>query len=182
MRGSEKVGKGGIVFCMDNSGSMAGLPEMWSKAVGLATLAIAKEQKRSFYGIHFGSAWELECFDFRRVEDMTLDRVLDFAEFFFGGGTDFMVPLTKAHSILLEEEADKGFIEGDIVFVTDGICAVRNDWLEHFQDEKARLGFRTWGILIGTTPRAPLTDICDTVVTLRDMVGPEPVRQMFRQM
>ena len=93
-------------MAIDNSGSMSGEPEVWAKAVGLATAAIAREQKRSFYGIHFGSAYEMETFDFRDWDKVTVDQIIDYAEFFFGGGTDFMAPLSHALKLLQDEERE----------------------------------------------------------------------------
>jgi uncharacterized protein with von Willebrand factor type A (vWA) domain len=185
MRGQEKVGKGGIIMEIDNSGSMGGDPEVWAKAVGLATAAIAREQKRSFYGVHFGSAHEMKCFDFRDWAKVGFDQIIDYAEFFFGGGTDFMAPLSKALTLLQEEEREKGFVEGDIVFVTDGICSVRSDWLEKFKAEQERLSFRVWGILVGGHSRKsePLWTITDgNVVTIQDLLTGNEVREMFRDL
>lgn len=186
MRGEEKVGKGGIIMCLDNSGSMSGDPEMWAKAVGLCALHIAREQKRSFYGIHFGSSYELQTFDFRNPQDIAVDRVMDYAEFFFGGGTDFMRPLTEALAILNEEYEEKGFVEGDIVFVTDGICSVTPDWLKDFKEKQAEMGFKVWGILIGSPYQRdgePLKTICDgNVTTITDLLSGNEVRGMFRDL
>lgn len=190
MRGDEKVGKGGIIMEIDNSGSMAGDREVWAKAVGLATAAIAKDQKRSFYGVHFGSGGygsykpELMTFDFRDWNKVTFDQMIDYAEFFFGGGTDFMAPLSLALKLLQDEEREKGFTEGDIVFVTDGICSVTPDWLKMFSEERERLGFKVWGIIIGGARTSePLNSICDgNVVTIQDLLTGDEVRKMFREL
>lgn len=182
LRGTEKVGKGGIIMATDNSGSMMGDPEMWSKAVGLALMAIAKDQKRSFYGMHFSSRSQLMTFDFREAEDMTLERVIDYAEFFYGGGTDFVRPLSEALKLLQDEEKEKGHTEGDIVFVTDGMCSVPDEWLKQFVSERDRLGFKVWGVAIGCPATSePLNTICEgNVVTITDLLTGENVREMFR--
>jgi uncharacterized protein with von Willebrand factor type A (vWA) domain len=186
MRGTEKVGKGGIIFCMDNSGSMGGDREIWAKATGLACMSIAKEQKRSFIGFHFGSRHELMKFDFSKPELMTFDRVIDYAEFFFGGGTDFVRPLTESLKILQAEEREKGVVEGDIVFVTDGACAVPPQFMTDFKAEQERLNFKVWGVLIGSASQRksePLWTICDhNVVTISDLLSADPVRDMFRDL
>lgn len=54
LKGTEKQGKGPIIVCCDNSGSMSGDREVWSKAVALALLEVATMQKRAFVCIHFG--------------------------------------------------------------------------------------------------------------------------------
>jgi uncharacterized protein with von Willebrand factor type A (vWA) domain len=182
LRGEERVAKGGIIFCEDGSGSMSGEREMWAKAVGLCLLNVAKAQNRSFYGIHFGGPRELATFDFRKPEDITFDRVMEFAEIFFGGGTDFMSPLSKSVDLLREEFAVKGCVNGDIVFATDGACAVNEDWLADFKKEQARMGFRVWGVVIGGTIRdEPLATICDNrVFSIKELHSGEEMRDIFR--
>jgi uncharacterized protein with von Willebrand factor type A (vWA) domain len=186
MRGKEKVGKGGIIYEIDNSGSMFGDREVWAKATGLACAAIAREQKRSFYGVHFGGPYDkLRTYDFRDWTKVDFRQIIDYAEYFIGGGTDFMLPLSHALTLLQEEEREKGFTEGDIVFVTDGLCSVRPDWLKKFKEEQERLDFKVWGILIGGHSRKqePLWSICDgAVVTIQDLLTGSEVREMFREL
>lgn len=181
-RGYEKVGKGGIIFCEDGSGSMSGEPEMWAKAVGISLLNLAKAQKREFYGIHFGSPGQVRVFDFTKPEHFTLEKVLEFAETFFGGGTDFVTPLTVALERLEMEYEARKEIKGDIVFVTDGCCGVPPAWLDEFQEKQKRLQFNVWGVIIGGTPRdEPLATICNhRVLTLKDLTGGDDIRGIFR--
>lgn len=206
LRGTEKVAKGGIIWCEDGSGSMSGDPEVWAKAVGLSLYQIAKLQKREFYGIHFGSVGEIMTFDFHtdvgdgvdvelygkpyraKQEDTghydTLDGVIKFAETFFGGGTDFVTPLSKALDKLKDQHERYDAVKGDIVFCTDGICGVPEEWLTNFKAEQERLGFRVWGILLGWAPAKdtePLKTICDgRVFTLKDLLSGEGMRGVFR--
>lgn len=184
MRGDEKVGKGGIILCKDDSYSMIGDPNRWAVSVAIATLSIARDQGRSYVGLNFGSSHELMEFDFRTPEDYTPDKLIDYAEFFFAGGTDFQRPLTRALEILQEEEALKGFIEGDIVFVTDGAAGVSDEWMKNFKSEQERLGFKVWGILIGAFRESePLWTICDhNVVTISDLLSGEDVKDLFRDL
>lgn len=198
LRGNEKVAKGGIIFCEDGSGSMSGEPEIWSKAVGLALLHVAKTQKRPFTGIHFGGTGEFKSFEFdtsgkeyksktfyRRdtPNEITLegvDSVMDFAETFFGGGTDFVTPLSRALEQLQAEHDRYGAVKGDIVFVTDGYCGVDDAWLKKFKEEQDRLGFRVFGVVIGGSAAEPLLTICDgRVATVNDLMSGEDVRHLF---
>ena len=206
LRGTEKVAKGGIIWCEDGSGSMGGDPEVWAKAVGLSLYQIAKLQKREFYGIHFGSVGETMTFDFHTEtgdgvdvelygkpyrasqEDTghfeTLDGVIKFAETFFGGGTDFVTPLSQALDKLRDQHERYDAVKGDIVFCTDGICGVPQEWLDEFKAEQERLGFRVWGILLGWNPSKetePLATICDgRVFTLNDLLSGDGMRGVFR--
>lgn len=155
----EKTQKGGIIFCEDGSGSMSGARELWAKAVGLTMLRIAQTQKRSFYGIHFGSPGELAEFDFGEKFDH--DKLMEFASIFFSSGTDFFTPLNRALELLEEEFKRDGAIGGDIVFCTDGLCDVTDEWLKHFKSRQAELGFKVYGVLIGVGESAVLDKICD---------------------
>lgn len=181
MRGYERVAKGGIVYCHDGSGSMGGESEIWAKAVGLCLLHIAKKQKRPFYAIQFGSPGQIRVDDFRDSQNITPEQVIDFAEFFFGGGTDFMSPLNHAVQILNEEYESEGRVKSDIVFATDGMCGIRDDWFEEFKKAQKKIGFAVWGIAIGC-PRdsEPLSKICDEkVASISSLRNGENIREIF---
>lgn len=184
MRGEEKLAKGGIIFCEDGSGSMAGDCEIWAKAVGLTLLQIAKSQKRSFYGIHFGGPGMIRCYDFRDPKNATFDEIIAFAETFFNGGTDFVTPLSKALDVIREENSRFGAIKSDVVFATDGMCGVPEKWLKEFKEEQDRLSFRVYGVVIGGSKDSePLSTICDKrVLTVQDMTSGNDLREIFRSL
>ena len=196
LRGSDRVAKGGIIFCEDGSGSMSGENEIWAKAVGLALLQIAKMQKRPFTGIHFGGPGEIKTFEFTTTEkefkshtvygdeeaDLTgVESVMDFAEVFFAGGTDFVTPLSRALDQLREEYEKYGATKGDIVFVTDGACGVPEAWLKEFKEEQSRLGFRVFGIVIGGSAKSePLATIASgKVVEIKDILSGGDINHLF---
>lgn len=184
MRGEEKLAKGGIIVCEDGSGSMAGDSEIWAKAVGLTLMQIAKSQNRSFYGIHFGGPGMIKQFDFRDPKNATFEQVIEFAELFFNGGTDFVTPLSKALDIMNEEYAAKGCVKSDIVFITDGMCGVPAPWLEQFKEAQEQLAFRVYGVVIGGSPDSePLKTICDgRVLTVRQLTTGDDLRDIFRSL
>lgn len=184
LKGEDKVGLGGIICEIDSSGSMSGNPEIWAKAVGISLLHVAKQQKRSFLGVHFGSAHEIAEYVFEKPEDYTSEKIFDFAEFFFGGGTDFQVPLTRAVKHLREEYDKSKKVKGDIVFITDGTCSVSDSWLEDFKREQEDLGFQVFGVVIGGggyyNNNDVLEKICDgKVVTIKSLTSPDDVRDIF---
>ena len=88
-----------MIVCLDGSSSMAGEKEIWSKAVALTLLEIARRQRRLFRFVCFSSAdtplftLDLNPRDHHLVRE---DRALDVAEYFPGGGTDFETPLDAA--------------------------------------------------------------------------------------
>jgi uncharacterized protein with von Willebrand factor type A (vWA) domain len=135
LRGIEEKGKGPMIVCLDGSSSMSGDKEIWSKAVALTLLDIARRQRRLFRSICFSSAeTPLQVLDMNprdryQVESKT---VMDLAEYFPGGGTDFQKPLDAALECLKQSR----FKKGDIVFITDGECQVSPEWAEQFRKEK----------------------------------------------
>ena len=181
LRGTEKLARGGIIFCEDGSGSMTGERELWAKAVSLVLLQIARSQKRPFYGIHFGSRNEMSCYDFRDTTRIDPQNVMDWAEVHFGGGTDFVTPLSQALKLMQEEFAATGATKADVVFCTDGMCSVPPEFIEMYHAEQERIGFRTYGLIIGGHPQSePLYTICNQrVVSIKKLTTGDDMRSVF---
>src|SRR5207245_5259067 len=151
LRGADQRGRGPMIVCLDGSGSMAGDKEIWSKAVALTLLEIARRQRRLFRFMCFSSA-DMPLFTLdlnpRERHEVQEDRALDVAEYFPGGGTDFETPLSAA----LECLGAARYRRGDVVLITDGECQVSPEWLERFRRDKARLGFSLFSVLIDVGP------------------------------
>ena len=178
VRGDER-GRGPMIVCLDGSGSMAGDKEIWSKAVALTLLEIARRQRRLFRFICFSSA-ETPLFtrDLNPRERHEVDEAhaLDVAEYFPGGGTDFQTPLAAAIDCLGTSRHRRG----DIVLVTDGECQVSSEWRTRFLADKKRLGFSLYSVLIDVGPAsvetlAALSDRVTAVSRLTD----DGVRDLF---
>ncbi len=148
LKGHENEGKGSIVCCLDSSSSMSGQPEIWSKAVMLALFQIAAREKRAFACIHFGWREELRVFEFPDPRKANPVDVADAAAFFFGGGTDFEMPLKKALEIMQKSAYKKG----DIVFITDGECMVSDKFMQEFKKVKAEKEFSVYSVVINADP------------------------------
>jgi uncharacterized protein with von Willebrand factor type A (vWA) domain len=179
LRDQEQKGRGPMIVCLDGSSSMAGEKEIWSKALSLTLLDIAQRQRRPFRSICFSSAdTPLQVLDLnRRVPyDTDLDNVLQLAEYFPGGGTDFQKPLDAALGYLRQTR----FRRGDIVFITDGECRVDPQWLETFRETKQRLGFSLFSVLIDVGPSSlgALKDFSDKVTTVSRLAS-DSVRDIF---
>lgn len=181
LRGEEEVGKGDIVFCGDSSGSMIGDRETYERAIGLTMADMAKAQKRGFKGIIFGSRNEISVHDFPTRDDFTFERLLDYAEFAFHGGTDFETPLTVALEHLQKQHDATGKVNADIVFATDGWCSVSDEFMKHFKSEQERLRFQVFGVVIGGPQDSePLSTICDKkVITVQSLVNGEDITSIF---
>ena len=172
LRGVEEKGRGPMVVCVDTSSSMIGDKEVWAKAVALTLMDIACRQRRLYRSICFASAdTPLRVVDLNPRQRFRPDpqRVMELAECFLGGGTDFEQPLEAAVQCL----GTSRFKRGDIVFITDGECQVSAPWAENFRRLKSALGFSLFSILIDVGPATaeslrPLSDRLTTVSKLTD--------------
>ncbi|MBI4516991.1 MAG: VWA domain-containing protein [Deltaproteobacteria bacterium] len=170
LRAPQEKGRGPMIVCLDGSSSMAGDKEIWSKAVTLTLLDIARRQRRRFRSICFSSAdMPLQVLDLNQWQlyEAQLPQVLELAEYFPGGGTDFQKPLSAALECLRHTRHRRG----DIVFITDGECRVTPEWLSEFKREKQRLGFSLFSVLIDIGPNAlaTLREFSDKIATISQL-------------
>lgn len=189
-QGEQTTGKGAIIACVDTSHSMyaegpGGVTrEAWAKACALALLDQARHAKRDFVGILFSAADKLQVFRFPADRPAGIDRTLDFAETFLGGGTSYQRPLTAARELLEEEFNDAARKRGDIVMLTDDECDVTEEWTRGWNDAKHLLGFRVFGVAIGTPPAAEagsvLDALCDNLRSIEDLTDVHAAADLFR--
>ncbi|MBV6700242.1 VWA domain-containing protein [Kitasatospora aureofaciens] len=190
-RGEQPAGQGAIIACIDCSASMAApyggsgiTGEAWAKACALALLDQARKARRDFVGIHFSSAHEVKTYRFPAAAPADIGDVLDFAEHFWGGGTDYQAPLTEAVALLQDEYNTEGRQRGDIVFITDGECAVSENWMRRWNDARHELAHRTFGVAIGephaAEPGGILDALCDNVRTIDDLTDTRAAADLFR--
>jgi uncharacterized protein with von Willebrand factor type A (vWA) domain len=168
LRIDEQKGKGPMIVCVDVSSSMQGEKELWAKAVTLTLMDIARRQRRLFRAILFSSGdGSLKVLDLNRKRryEPELAKVMELAEYFAGGGTDFERPLDAAVELLGEKRLQRG----DIVFITDGECSVAPEWLESFRDRKDELQFSVYAILIdlGSSELSTLAQFSDRVTSIK---------------
>lgn len=186
-RGPERAGQGPIIVVCDESYSMTSSIddegnscEAWSKAVSLGLVDQAKRDNRDFIYIGFGSPgqqWET------RFEGGSYDhnQIIDFAEHFFGGGTHYETPLTRAMEIIGEyEKARKA--KPDVVLITDGICHVGEDFIEAWRKIRERADVRCYGIQIGGTSNYDTLDnLVDRLIQINQLnATPDAVTELFR--
>ncbi|MFA6514530.1 MAG: hypothetical protein WCT50_04575 [Patescibacteria group bacterium] len=171
-KGKEKVGKGPIIVCCDNSGSMEGPKEFWSKAVALALLEIAKLQKRNFACIHFGAEkTPTKCIEVPNGK-VSFEKAVEIGSYFLNdSGTGFMRPLNEATSLIEKQE----FKKADIVFITDGECPVSDEFLRNFKETKKVKAFKVISILVdmGSTTPTTVAEFSDDVQFVSELSGAE---------
>jgi uncharacterized protein with von Willebrand factor type A (vWA) domain len=184
-RGEAQAGKGAIIACIDCSYSMTDRTgeitgEAWAKAFALSMLDQARAERREFAGILFSSEEQVKIFRFPARHSPATSDVIEFAEHFFGGGTDFEAPLTAAVEILTGQHDQLALEGGDITLITDGISGVSETWMRDYQDAKARLGFRTFGIRIGGPAGSVLDALSDNVRAIEDLTDLSATADIFR--
>jgi len=174
----EDKGRGPMVICLDGSSSMEGNKELWSKGVCLTLLEIAKRERRKFNIVVFSSGGvPLKIFESIGKEGlsgwgMKESEIMELAEYFPGGGTNFEEPLNEAVS-LLESSKFKG---GDIVFITDGESNVGDAWLKSFEKNKDKLKFKVYSVLIDLSEReswGTLSNFSDKVTSVSKLTSKE---------
>lgn len=179
LRQDEQKGKGPMVTCLDVSSSMEGEKELWAKAVTLTLMDIARRQRRLFRAVLFSSGeGSLKIFDLNRERryQPELAKVMELAEYFPGGGTDFEAPLDAAVALLEQKQLKRG----DIVMITDGESRVSPEWLKRLQDRKRELQFSIYAVLIdvGSSELSTLAQLSDRVTSIKKLSA-EGTREIF---
>lgn len=193
LEGKEKMGRGPIIVVCDESGSMGGssyggmdfdqaTPEAWSKAISLALCDRARRDGRDFHYIGFsstGQQWHLEF----PGGKAPIDKVIQFTEHFFGGGTSYEQPLRMAMDLVTRyDDDDKP--KPDVVFITDDVFrGLSDEFFEDWDTCKRKTSMRCFGILIGHDHTdSLLTKVSDNVRSITDlsMTDPDKTRDIFR--
>lgn len=166
LKGREREGRGPIIICMDESGSMSGQPEEWSKAVALALLDIAQRQKRSWVFVHFDS--RVSRVDVVKHGAVEQGKLLECMLHFTGGGTSFEEPLQEA---LRRIDADGGFKKADVLLVTDGCCYTGPAFDDEFAAQKKAREMSVFTVLVnGAGAGGCVTKWSDQVFQLEDLL------------
>ena len=167
IRGKDRTAKGPIIACLDRSESMdQGNRDVWSAAVALAILDIARHDKRPFgvcvFNGGLGETYMAPSPD--KADPMQLLEVLLTRPY---GGTSFAPPLDWAAGRIADAKNEKTFKRADVILITDG---------EAYETEAARLhkrfeqlGARTFGIGIGMHEGSTLAAWCNEVSVINDV-------------
>jgi uncharacterized protein with von Willebrand factor type A (vWA) domain len=167
----EPQGKGPILLAIDESGSMAGEKEVWSKAVMLALLSVARMQKRDMVVLHFASQNQLRIDRFEKgIANPT--ETIDCADHFFSGGTAFEPFMEE----VLEAVEDSKYNKADAIIVTDGLTNISDEMQRKWKAIRAAREMRAYGVLIGTDEGAGLlASITDAILTLDNLKDDQSV-------
>ncbi|MFS0688956.1 VWA domain-containing protein [Sporosarcina sp. 179-K 8C2 HS] len=157
--GKDTLGKGPIVLCLDQSGSMRKLDSQ-SKGFALALLSIAKKQKRDFCLILFSTRTDVRVFEKGKIKTKDL---IELAQTFLSGGTDFNLPLTKAVSII----EDSKFKRSDLIFITDGEDSLKESFIKSFIRKKENMDFNVLSLVLGNKAES-VQYFSDEVILITD--------------
>ena len=159
VKSREVLGKGPIILCLDQSGSMQRL-ETQAKGFTLALLLIARKQKRDLCLILFST--RLHIFNYKKGKVNSSD-LTNLATTFLGGGTDFKLPLEAALNVINES----CYKTADVVYVTDGEGTLADSFLQAFNKTKRRKGFNVLSLVIGEGSDI-ITQFSDKVIKIKD--------------
>lgn len=141
-REPEYKGKGDVIVCLDESGSTFGENNAYGMAIAMVLLDICRVNNANFTLVHFSTKTRVDYFP--KSEKATHEKIMDCAESFLGGGTDFEKPLREVFAL-----TSTGKLKNpDVVFITDGICSLSDDFLKVFSEYKADTGAKLTGILL----------------------------------
>lgn len=162
--GEEQAGRGPVVMCVDESGSMGGERNVWAKAIALCLLNICRREKRDFAYIGWSGGTSVATHLFRAKDALNAQAIVDCASHFFGGGTAPLVGLTRGVEVMRDAPE---FKKADLVMVTDGEASF-GDEDRRMRDWLVQKGVRVWGIGVGGSFRY-LQNLCpDGTVDIRD--------------
>jgi len=161
-----KEAKGPIVVCVDVSGSMGhGGRDIWSKAIALAMLQIATDQKRDCVVISFSnSVVDVTRLYANKVNPLDAIKTVSVA---CGGGTNFEEPLDRAFA---EINNSKVINKADVIFITDGDAYLSEEKINQIKKTKEQHGMRIYSVVINVSAPVlqPISDRMDSVFDLQD--------------
>jgi Mg-chelatase subunit ChlD len=158
MEGSESLGKGPLVVCLDKSGSMSGPSDIWATAVALALLEVAHRQRRQFALLAFDARVKHEVI-VKPGEPLPEEALFTAC----AGGTEICRVLARGLEIIRTNEGSMK--KADIVLITDG--ASETNEAPFIRQLAAGLGVTVLGFGIGVE-KVDLDPWCDEVQTIKN--------------
>lgn len=168
-RGIERVGKGPVVVCVDESGSMSGEKIENAKAFALSLAWMARHQNRwcALVGYSGGTEGTRMALPPGRWDETAL---MEWLEHFYSGGTTLDVPLVQLPTVYWDElSCPKG--KTDVILITDAIVHAPSDVVETFNAWRATEKAKCYGIVLGSSP-GDLEKVCDRTWSI-DALGVE---------
>ncbi|QDX90966.1 VWA domain-containing protein (plasmid) [Brevibacillus laterosporus] len=171
VNGKESLGKGPIILCLDESGSMKTLDEQ-AKGFVLSLLMIAKKQRRDFALIKFSKKIQTNIYKKGKI---TAHELITLATSFLGGGTNFELPLEKSLQILDKDR----FSKSDIIFVTDGEDNLSESFITSFNEKKKEKDFQVLSILLKNNNTQTIQSFSDEIILASDIYDEAVMKRAF---
>jgi uncharacterized protein with von Willebrand factor type A (vWA) domain len=165
--GEEHAGRGPIVFVADSSGSMTGESNIWTRAVAMSLLHMARTEKRDFAFVEFST--QSRHWLFRAKSMLDPEQVVDMCSHFYGGGTLPILGVQEAAKVMTDAPE---FRRADVVMVGDGRAGYGPED-ERLRVQLTEMGVKFYGIGIGGT-HAYLEKYCEHVVPISDFDLSDP--------
>ncbi|HEY2637554.1 MAG TPA: hypothetical protein VGI54_09220 [Solirubrobacteraceae bacterium] len=148
-RSTEPVGKGPVIVCVDESGSMEGEKAHAAKALALAVAWVARRQRRwcALVAYSGDSGERLLALPPGRWDESAL---ADWPTAFIGRGSDLDVPVRELPRYWEELKAPGG--DTDALFLTDAVCRIPGDVRDRFLAWKRRAKARLISLVVGGEP------------------------------
>jgi uncharacterized protein with von Willebrand factor type A (vWA) domain len=174
-QGHASAGRGPMIICLDGSGSMMGMPNVWARSVALSFITIARKEKRDAAAVEFSSRGQVERWDFMKDEPINPLKIISFASHMFQGGTDITQGIESSKELVDQVPA---FKSADIVVITDGHDGFGPEDFA-LRDELRNRGVRLHGVAVGMPAEQNqyLQEICETVVAAHDLGGSNDATQ-----
>lgn len=158
-KGKKELGKGPIILCLDQSGSMHSL-DAQAKGFTLALMSIARRQKRDFCLILFST--RTQVLNYKKGKILSSD-ILNLAQTFLSGGTNFSLPLSESLRIIKGNR----FKKADVIFVADGEDKLSDFFLEEFNKMKKVKSVNVLSFILGEKTDT-VEQFSDKVITVKD--------------
>lgn len=166
LESEEKVGRGPLLVVIDDSGSMRGAREIWSKAVALALLDLARREQRPF-GYCLFTTVVRSSFTEDPGTKTPPGQLLEHLAYSRGGGTAFDPPLKWALEQLGKSQV---MADADVIFISDGECLASEEMAKAVKKSEARF----WGVGVAGAARrkgtGAMADFCDHVYPVQELV------------
>ncbi|MCX7174539.1 MAG: VWA domain-containing protein [Proteobacteria bacterium] len=162
-RPDARMEAGPMLICVDTSGSMQGGAEAVAKAVVLEAMRAAHAQKRSCHVFVFGGPDEIVELDLG-MDESGVERLTEFMNLSFLGGTDVCGPLERALARLTDQE----WRLADLLIASDGEFGATPATLKALADAKEVQGLRVRGVLIGDRETPGMRQLADEIFWVRD--------------
>lgn len=149
-RGVEKLGKGPVIICVDESSSMAGPPIETAKSFALAMYWIARHQKRwcALVGFSGGTQGTLCVLPYGKANE---GQLMDWLLHNYAGGTSPHVVCERVPGDYWQKMESQGLPKGktDLIVVSDGEIEVSTEMSTRFNKWKETSKCRALGLMIG---------------------------------